>query len=142
MVRKLSSQKQCNTDSSENGHEDDEDDNDDEEGGAHDTITSLAGAHLLQKFSKIGSRDRKVFRGYKNKDLKGSITQLENLFKEDPLLEEDEKVIDDHEETETEAEEDVFVPPDGGYGWFVSLGAELQRRSSKVLEEHSVKSLL
>ena len=43
---------------------------DKEEGGAHDTITSLAGAHMLQKFSRIGSsRDRK-FRGYKNKDLK------------------------------------------------------------------------
>ena len=124
LVRKLSGQRQCNTDSSEGGHDEDEDDNEDEEGGAHDTITSLAGAHLLQKFSRIGSgRDRK-FRAYKNKDLKGSITQLENLFKEDPLLEEDEKVIDDHE-VDTQSEDDVFTPPDGGYGWFVSLGAFL-----------------
>ena len=121
LVRKLSGQRQCNTDSSEGGHDDDEEE--DEEGGAHDTITSLAGAHMLQKFSRIGSgRDRK-FRGYKNKDLKGSITQLENLFKEDPLLEEDEKVIDDHEAGDSDSEDDVFTPPDGGYGWFVSLGA-------------------
>ena len=101
-MRKLSGQKHSTADSSETGHDDDEEDNDEEEGGAHDTITSLAGAHLLQKFSRIGSsRDRK-FRGYKNKDLKGSITQLENLFKEDPLLEEDEKVIDDQDEGEAD----------------------------------------
>ena len=104
--------------------EDDEDEGDDEEGGAHDTITSLAGAQMLQKFSKIGTRDRK-FRsaGLNDKDLKGSITQLESLFKEDPLLEEDEKVAEEECEAEPEQEDDVFVPPDGGYGWFVSLGA-------------------
>ena len=116
--------KQANTDSSENGHEEEDEENEEEEGGAHDTITSLAGAHMLQKFSRIGSsRDRK-FRAYKNSDLKGSITHLENLFKEDPLLEEDEKV-EDHLESEAlnDIEEDVFVPPDGGYGWFISLGA-------------------
>ena len=124
LVRKLSSQRQANTDSSENGHEEEDEENEEEEGGAHDTITSLAGAHMLQKFSRIGSsRDRK-FRAYKNSDLKGSITHLENLFKEDPLLEEDEKV-EDHLENDTfnDTEEDVFVPPDGGYGWFISLGA-------------------
>ena len=29
----------------------------------------------------------------------------------------------DEAEEEEEEEEDVFVPPDGGYGWFVTLGA-------------------
>jgi hypothetical protein len=54
----------------------------------------------------------------------GSIHRLESLFKEDPLLEEDEKACVADEETEAEGEEeDVFVPPDGGYGWFVTLGA-------------------
>ena len=49
----------------------------------------------------------------------GSVHQLENLFKE-----EDEKPFIEPEEAEEEGEEeDVFVPPDGGYGWFVTLGA-------------------
>eukprot|EP00092_Neocalanus_flemingeri_P006951 GFUD01007503.1.p1 GENE.GFUD01007503.1~~GFUD01007503.1.p1 ORF type:complete len:952 (+),score=197.76 GFUD01007503.1:49-2904(+) len=106
--------------------DDDDDEGDEEEGGAHDTITSLAGVKMLQKFSKIGNRDRKYrLAGAREKDLKGSINQLENLFKEDPLLEEDEKniVTDDELEADSDHEEDVFVPPDGGYGWFVSLGA-------------------
>jgi len=40
-------------------------------------------------------------------------------------LEEDEKniVTDDEPEADSDHEEDVFVPPDGGYGWFISLGA-------------------
>ena len=132
LVKKLNGHKAALSDSSpsslgkgEDDHEEEEDEEGDEdEGGAHDTITSLAGAHVLQKFNlgigKIGNRDRKL-RDYKSKDLKGSITQLENLFKEDPLLEEDEK--DDQLEAESEPEDDVFVPPDGGYGWFVSFGA-------------------
>lgn len=32
-------------------------------------------------------------------------------------------VEDDVPEEEEGEEEDVFVPPDGGYGWFVTLGA-------------------
>ena len=97
LVRKLSGQRQCNTDSSEGGHDDDEEE--DEEGGAHDTITSLAGAHMLQKFSRIGSgRDRK-FRGYKNKDLKGSITQLENLFKEEKFKSQKSSTVRVHQPT-------------------------------------------
>eukprot|EP00090_Calanus_glacialis_P015310 TRINITY_DN24178_c0_g1_i1.p1 TRINITY_DN24178_c0_g1~~TRINITY_DN24178_c0_g1_i1.p1 ORF type:complete len:948 (-),score=185.32 TRINITY_DN24178_c0_g1_i1:127-2970(-) len=110
----------------EEDNDEDDEEGEDEEGGAHDTITSLAGAKMLQKFSKIGNRDRKYrLAGSREKDLKGSINQLENLFKEDPLLEEDEKniVTDDEPEADVEHEEDVFVPPDGGYGWFVSLGA-------------------
>ena len=129
LVKKLNGHKAALSDSSpsslgkgEDDHEEEEEEGDEDEGGAHDTITSLAGAHVLQKFNvgKIGNRDRK-FRDYKSKDLKGSITQLENLFKEDPLLEEDEK--DDQLEADSEPEDDVFVPPDGGYGWFVSFGA-------------------
>jgi MFS family permease len=110
----------------EEDNDEDDDEVDDEEGGAHDTITSLAGVKMLQKFSKIGNRDRKYrLAGTREKDLKGSINQLESLFKEDPLLEEDEKniVTDDEAEADSDNEEDVFVPPDGGYGWFVSLGA-------------------
>ena len=54
----------------------------------------------------------------------GSVHQLESLFKDDPLMEEDEKALVAEEEAqEEEEEEDVFVPPDGGYGWFVTLGA-------------------
>ena len=122
LVRKLSGQRAGG--GGGGGAESSEEEAEEEEGGAHDTITSLAGAHLLQKFSRIGSsRDRKQFRGYKNNDLKGSITQLENLFKEEVIDEEDEKVMEDPEEPDKEAEDDVFVPPDGGYGWFVALGA-------------------
>ena len=130
LVKKLNGHRAAQSDSSpsslgkpEEEHEEEEEEVDEDEGGAHDTITSLAGAHVLQKFSfgKIGNiRDRK-FRDYKSKDLNGSVTQLENLFKEDPLLEEDEK--EDQVEAESDQEDDVFVPPDGGYGWFVSLGA-------------------
>ena len=110
----------------EEDNEEDDEEADDEEGGAHDTITSLAGVKMLQKFSKIGNRDRKYrHAGVREKDLKGSLNQLESLFKEDPLLEEDEKniIADEEPEADSDNEEDVFVPPDGGYGWFVSLGA-------------------
>jgi hypothetical protein len=58
----------------------------------------------------------------------GSKTQLEQLFKEEPLLEEEEKIGPSEEEELEEddtGEEDVFVPPDGGYGWWITFGAFL-----------------
>ena len=96
---------------------------DEEEGGAHDTITSLAGAKMLQKYNK-----KLQYRGNRLAGSKpGSIHQLESLFKEeDKIPEEDEKPFladAEVEEDEEDEEEDVFVPPDGGYGWFVTLGA-------------------
>ena len=39
-------------------------------------------------------------------------------------MEEDEKGEDHQEDkADQDTEADVFIPPDGGYGWFVSLGA-------------------
>ena len=96
----------------------DAEEEEEEEGGAHDTITSLAGAKMLQKYNK-----KLQYRGPRLAGSKpGSIHQLESLFKE-----EDEKPfladVEVEEEEEEDEEEDVFVPPDGGYGWFVTLGA-------------------
>ena len=101
----------------------DAEEEDEEEGGAHDTITSLAGAKMLQKYNK-----KLQYRGNRLAGSKpGSIHQLESLFKEeDKIPEEDEKPFladAEVEEDEEDEEEDVFVPPDGGYGWFVTLGA-------------------
>ena len=101
----------------------DAEEEDEEEGGAHDTITSLAGAKMLQKYNK-----KLQYRGSRLAGSKpGSIHQLESLFKEeDKIPEEDEKPFladAEVEEEDNEEEEDVFVPPDGGYGWFVTLGA-------------------
>ena len=101
----------------------DAEEDEEEEGGAHDTITSLAGAKMLQKYNK-----KLQYRGSRLAGSKpGSIHQLESLFKEeDKIPEEDEKPFladAEVEEDEEDEEEDVFVPPDGGYGWFVTLGA-------------------
>ena len=103
--------------------EEEREEEDEEEGGAHDTITSLAGAKMLQKYNK-----KLQYRGNRLAGSKpGSIHQLESLFKEeDKIPEEDEKPFladAEVEEDEEDEEEDVFVPPDGGYGWFVTLGA-------------------
>ena len=66
----------------------DAEEEDEEEGGAHDTITSLAGAKMLQKYNK-----KLQYRGNRLAGSKpGSIHQLESLFKEeDKIPEEDEK---------------------------------------------------
>lgn len=97
-----------------------EDDN--EEEGGHDTITSLAGAKMLQKYRRAissGSRPSSSHSASQNR--------LEALFREDL---EDIQESDDEEKTalvggpdQEEPATDVFVPPDGGYGWFVALGA-------------------
>jgi len=114
--------------SNQTSPEDDGDDEEEEdEGGAHDTITSLAGVKMLQKYRRqIRGPGGIIRRGSQD-----SAARLEDLFKEEPLLEEEEKAGLTDEETELEegsaagptAAEDVFVPPDGGYGWLVTLGA-------------------
>ena len=103
---------------SDENENDEEEEEEEEEGGAHDTITSLAGVKMLQKY-------RRNIRGHalKRRGSQGSAARLENLFKEEPLLEEEEKAGLTDEDQEEEEEGDVFIPPDGGYGWFVSLGA-------------------
>ncbi|TRY67846.1 hypothetical protein TCAL_11469 [Tigriopus californicus] len=93
-----------------------------EEEGGHDTITSLAGAKMLQKYRRAissGSRPSSSHSASQNR--------LEALFREDL---EDIQESDDEENTALvggpdldEPTTDVFVPPDGGYGWFVALGA-------------------
>ena len=99
--------------------EDGEEEEEEEEGGAHDTITSLAGVKMLQKY-------RRQIRGhgFSRRGSQGSTARLEELFKEEPLLEEEEKAgLTDEEQEEEDEPEDVFIPPDGGYGWLVALGA-------------------
>ena len=93
---------------------------------------SLAGAKMLQRYrTNISGSSRK-----------GSLHRLESLFlideddKEDPdedTLEVEEQVIEvvfkfretilHHRSCQQVEDEDVFIPPDGGYGWFVALGA-------------------
>ena len=102
-----------------------------EEEGGHDTITSLAGVKMLQKYRKALSGSRSASNSSLNQN-----NRLENLFKDEHL--EDIKESDDEEkqslvgkqppitssaEEEEEEGDDIFVPPDGGYGWMVALGA-------------------
>jgi hypothetical protein len=62
------------------------------------------------------------------------LTSPATSHQEEPLLEEEEKWATTDDEGEEEGrdhqeprqlEEDVFVPPDGGYGWFVTLGKSI-----------------
>ena len=112
---KRSSLSANNSSSSPNSLQVQNEDEYEEEEGAHDTITSLAGAKMLQRYRKhISGSSRK-----------SSLNQnrLEDLF----LINEDEKEVEDELQEQPpalpEAEDDVFIPPDGGYGWFVALGA-------------------
>ncbi|QQP53870.1 Uncharacterized protein FKW44_006501, partial [Caligus rogercresseyi] len=103
-----------------------------DEGGAHDTITSLAGVQMLQKYRRnmaSGSRSNAPASSlHPNKS-----SRLEDLFSvEEPLIEDDKESLgssasaslDSHASKASADEEELeFVPPDGGYGWFISLGA-------------------
>ena len=112
-----------------------------EDEGGHDTITSLAGAKMLQKYNRYTSHAGAAGSGTsldKN-------SRLEQLFHD--ITEEDELAAAGEDEgagpaesgalaqTDVEKRQDAavegglgdeegeFVPPDGGYGWFVVLGA-------------------
>uniref|UniRef100_A0A0K2T0D8 Major facilitator superfamily (MFS) profile domain-containing protein n=1 Tax=Lepeophtheirus salmonis TaxID=72036 RepID=A0A0K2T0D8_LEPSM len=111
---------------------------DEDEGGAHDTITSLAGVQMLQKYrrnmasgSRGGASSSSLSSLHHNKS-----ARLEDLFSvEEPLIEDDKESLastgspsiksnisklTDEDKLSPDTE---FVPPDGGYGWFISLGA-------------------
>ena len=104
------------------------DDNEEvDEDGAHDTITSLAGAKMLQRYRRAISGSHKGSASSLNQQ-----NRLEDLF----LIEEDAKDVEDSEavliDQDLEQVEQVpitaitaelFVPPDGGYGWLIALGA-------------------
>ncbi len=113
-------------------------DNEDEEDGAHDTITSLAGVKMLQKYK---------FTSYRGSASSLQQHRLEDLF----LIEEDAKDTDEDVQRDHAGQDqqehkdlteplvgqeakagdgeddvidlDIFVPPDGGYGWLVTMGA-------------------
>ena len=104
------------------------DDNEEvDEDGAHDTITSLAGAKMLQRYRRAISGSHKGSASSLNQQ-----NRLEDLF----LIEEDAKDVEDSEavliDQDLEQVEQVpitaitaelFVPPDGGYGWLIAFGA-------------------
>lgn len=90
--------------------------------GAHDTITSLAGARMLQRYRRAISGSHKGSSSSLNQQ-----NRLEDLF----LIEEDAK---DDEFVESESPPliqtnsfpltaEIFIPPDGGYGWLIAFGA-------------------
>ena len=120
-----------------------------EEDGGHDTITSLAGVKMMAKYRKAisGSRANSSASGGTNNQ-----TKLEALFQEEESLEDIRESDDDNNEDEDKKsllqkhqqeseevplptaaaaadvqvdEKAVFIPPDGGYAWFIALGAFL-----------------
>ena len=91
-----------------------------EEEGEHDTITSLAGGKILQQYRKamFGSRPGS---GASNEH-----GRIDTMFKGESL--EEIKETDDEDKSliaqeEIVVEQEEFVPPDGGYGWLIALGA-------------------
>ena len=112
-----------------------------EDEGGHDTITSLAGAKMLQKYNRYTSHAGAAGSGT-SLDKNSRLEQLfHDITEEDELAAagEDEGAglaesgtlpqtdIERHQELTVERglgdEEGEFIPPDGGYGWFVVLGA-------------------
>ena len=94
-----------------------------DEDGAHDTITSLAGAKMLQRYRRAISGSHKGSASSLNQQ-----NRLEDLF----LIEEDAKdveedILEDHEDQDKQVQPpmtaELFVPPDGGYGWLIAFGA-------------------
>ena len=94
-----------------------------DEDGAHDTITSLAGAKMLQRYRRAISGSHKGSASSLNQQ-----NRLEDLF----LIEEDAKDVEDSEvlidqDPDGQVEQvpitaitaELFVPPDGGYGWLI-----------------------
>ncbi len=126
-----------------------EGEDEEEEEGGHDTITSLAGERMLSLLLPSGARRSRAAASL-SESSSGART-LEDLFaargdefasledikesddadsegdeEKHSLLEvkSDEEEEEDAEEEEDEDEEDdVFVAPDGGYGWMVAVGA-------------------
>jgi MFS family permease len=133
-------------------------DNEEDEDGAHDTITSLAGAKMLQRYRRAISGSRKgsatslnqviIPKLFHNKQprpgppnkydivmIYGMLllqqSRLEDLF----LIEEDVKdtdydgLLEDPQIQEVKetglvlSAAEIFVPPDGGYGWLIAFGA-------------------
>ncbi len=113
-----------------------------EEEGGHDTITSLAGAKMLQKYRRTISGGGSLSSSRPGSAISNNQARLEALFRGESL-EGIKESDDDGDEDEEDGKkkfllqkrrktvaastqklpDEEFVPPDGGYGWFVALGA-------------------
>lgn len=88
--------------------------------GEDDTITSLAGAKLLAQYRRAmrrGSEHSTDHPGPRKHQSSPMFTiSLERIREDDDIIPLKPKTVETS---------DVFIPPDGGYGWFVALGAFL-----------------